>query len=167
MSGAGDILRLVYGRLFGHPMNFSFIDEFVAGSALPMSKKEVEWLKRKKGIQAILTLTEYPLKEEYLVGLEYENVPIKNHIVPAVEQLRESVKFLLAESSAGRKVLVHCAAGQGRTGTVLAAYLCAKYGTSPEQAIKQVRMKRSGSIEKKQESAVWSFHDQMKPEKSG
>jgi len=39
----------------------------------------------------------------------------------------------------GRAVLVHCYAGNDRTGTVLAAYLVAQQGLAPEEAIAAVR----------------------------
>jgi atypical dual specificity phosphatase len=51
------------------------------------------------------------------------------------------------------------AAGKGRTGTVLAAYVCASQGISPGEAVKVVRAKRSGSIEKNsgQEESVSEY----------
>ncbi len=53
---------------------------------------------------------------------------------------------LLAELAAGRRVLVHCAAGLGRTGT-FAACLLRSHGMAPEAAIALVRQVRPGTIE--------------------
>ncbi|MEM2545970.1 MAG: hypothetical protein QXJ49_07265, partial [Nitrososphaerota archaeon] len=44
-----------------------------------------------------------------------------------------------------------CAAGQGRTGTVLAAYLIVTEGLQPDEAIARVRSVRPGSVEPEQE----------------
>lgn len=46
---------------------------------------------------------------------------------------------LAAAEAAGEKVAVHCSAGAGRTGLVLAAFLVAHKGLSAEQAVREVR----------------------------
>jgi atypical dual specificity phosphatase len=54
-------------------------------------------------------------------------------------------------------VAVHCAAGLGRTGTVLAAYLVAR-GEEPRAALARVRDLRPGSVETAdQERAVEAY----------
>ena len=40
------VVRRIYGLLTGRPMNFSFIDEYVSGSACPLSKREVNWFRK-------------------------------------------------------------------------------------------------------------------------
>ena len=42
----------------------------------------------------------------------------------------------------GEKVLVHCAAGISRSGTVVVAYMMAKYNIRYEDAVRMVRAKR-------------------------
>ena len=55
---------------------------------------------------------------------------------------------------AGMAVAIHCAAGLGRTGTVLAAYFVAK-GLSAREAVERVRQLRPGSVETvEQERAI-------------
>ncbi|MHB1909324.1 MAG: phosphatase domain-containing protein [Nitrososphaerales archaeon] len=157
MFEKGDILRFFYGWILGRPMNFSFIDEFVSGSAGPLRKKEVDWMREKKGIGAILSVKEVPLASGWVENLRYLNVPVKNHFPPTIDQLKQCVDFILRETSSGKKTSVHCAAGKGRTGTVLAAYLCAKYGKSADDAILEIRAKRKGSIEKKQEAVIQEY----------
>jgi len=162
MFEKGDPLRWIYGRILGRPMNFSFVDENVAGSASPMRKKETNWLKEKKGIGAILSVRETPLVAGWVEGLQYLNVPVRNHESPTLEQLKECVNFLVTESESGRKTVVHCAAGQGRTGTVLASYLCLKYNLSANEAITKIRALRRGSVEKNQEKVIFEYCDDLK-----
>ena len=143
----------------GRPMNFSFIDDFVSGSARPLSKKEVNWIRKEKGINAILSLTETPLDSDWVEGLDYKHLPIEDHGTPTLDQLYESLEFLNSQIEKKNKVLVHCAAGKGRTGTVLAVYMCEKYGMLPEESIEKLRLERPGSVERDQRRVVHAFYD--------
>ena len=141
------------GLLSGRPANFSFVDEYVSGSALPTSRRQVDWIRR-KGVSSILSLTETPLNSSWAKGLECMHVPMRDHAIPTVEQLSQAVTFLVSQTMKKNKVLVHCLAGKGRTGTVLAAYLCQKYNLAPADAIANIRLKRPGSVERKQVPVV-------------
>ena len=151
-------------------MNFSFVDDHIAGSARIMSKSDLDWLKS-KGIGAILSLTESPAPSSWLdnSGLEYRNVPVKNHTAPSLTQLEECIDFIDVNIRNGKKTLVHCAAGKGRTGTVIAAYLCRSKNVSAEDAMRQARAKRSGSVETRstagQERAVIEYCNLLKSKK--
>jgi atypical dual specificity phosphatase len=157
---AGDIGRKIFGFFTGHPMNVSFVDDHVCGSAKPMSKKELDWLIREKRVKAVLSVTETPLPESWTAQLSaYKHISVKNHHAPTLSQLRESVDFIENNEKQGLITDVHCAAGKGRTGTVLASYLCATENLPGKNAIEAVRAKRKGSIEKnsEQEEAVIQF----------
>jgi atypical dual specificity phosphatase len=165
---AGDLMRKLYGVIFGHPMNVSPIDDDVYGSARPTSKKEVEWLVETKGIKAILSITETPLNPSLLGQISsYKQISVKNHHAPTLAQLDEAVNFVLKNKQEGRKTAVHCAAGKGRTGTVLAAYLCATEHLSGKEAIAKVRAERGGSVERNsgQEGAVVKYCDYIREQK--
>lgn len=100
---------------------------------------ELRWL-RAQGIAAILTLTEQPL--DPLVASEHEfellHLPVIDLTPPTAEQLSLALQFIDRQRAQDRPVLVHCLAGQGRTGTVLAAYLI-RAGSPPDRAIRELR----------------------------
>lgn len=154
------IIRRIRGLLIRRPMNFSFINDYVCGSSVPTSRSQVKWL-RERGVMGVLSLTTAPLRKDWLSGLDYLSIPIKDHTIPTVEEIEQSIDFILQHEERKEKVLVHCYAGKGRTGTVLAAYLCRKYGFAPEQAILFLRTKRSGSVERAQRKVVEEYWDQL------
>ena len=138
--------------------NFSWLQPSkLAGSARPQNEEELEGLKR-TGIKAIVSLTEDRLEFEVEhLGFDYLHSPITDFEAPSQNQLCEIIRFIEEMISESKPVLVHCAAGKGRTGTVLAAYLV-YHGKSAEEAINRVRIMRPGSIEMPvQQEAVRSY----------
>lgn len=101
--------------------------------------EDLFWL-RGQGIGAVLTLTETPLLPGALArhGLAELHLPVDDLTPPAPAQLDAALDFIDAQRLLGRRVAVHCLVGQGRTGTVLAAYLI-RGGLSPEAALREVR----------------------------
>ena len=125
----------------------------LAGMARPRSGAAAELVAQ--GIGAVLTLTESPPQPELsAAGLVVVHEPIPDFGTPSLEVLARSVEFVRGRWQAGHAVVVHCHAGYGRTGTVLAAVLVAT-GVPPEDAIDRIRALRPGSVETaEQEEAV-------------
>ncbi len=72
------------------------------------------------------------------------------------------IENILAALEGGRTTVVHCRAGLGRTGLVVASCLVA-LGYSPEEAFAQVRTFRPGSVETlEQEAYVYQFAEVWK-----
>ena len=80
-----------------------------------------------------------------------------------MEQIDRRVKFIEAESETWeRPIGVTCAAGIGRTGSVLACYFVS-VGYSSQNAIDYIRQLRPGSIQTvEQEQAVRDFFEYRK-----
>jgi len=114
---------------------------------------------REAGAALLINLYEMADPPELLadLGLEGLHLPVQNSDPPTQEQLRTGVAAIQATLAAGERVVVHCAAGLGRSGTLLAAYLVSQ-GLDPEAAIARVREARPGSVETLgQERAVHEF----------
>ena len=91
------------------------------------------------------------------LGIRELHLPVADLTAPSQTQLDDGVRCMTRALAAGERVAVHCGAGLGRTGTLLAAYLVSK-GETAEAAIARVRAARPGSIETaEQEAAVDAF----------
>jgi len=140
------------------PFNFSWlIDGQVAGMAHPPRDAE-PWLSD-QGVTAVVSLTMRPPAS--LGELNTLHAPIPDMTPPSLDLLMRTVEFMREELVAGGAVAVHCAAGIGRTGTVLAAFLVSN-GLTASEAIRAVRLRRPGSIEtRSQEEVVHKFAELM------
>lgn len=82
-------------------------------------------------------------------GLSWCNAPIDDFAAPDAHFDREWPALrdcLLQRLDAGEKILIHCQAGRGRSGTIVAALLIAG-GIAAADAINAVRKARPGAIE--------------------
>lgn len=149
------------------PYFFSWIDEpLLAASAEPAGPEQLAWL-RDQGVDILVTLTEEPLPRTWVdgAGLMSVHIPIPDMDVPAEEQLEQVMAVIDKARTGGMGVAIHCLAGRGRTGTVLAAYFVHR-GLSAREAIAKVRDLRPGSIEvPEQEEAIRAFERSRRAEK--
>ena len=111
------------------------------------------------GISLLVSLTEEstPASTAAHYGIEVLHLPVQDFTPPTQEQLFAFAAEARESLDAGRAVGVHCGAGLGRTGTVLASYFVTE-GMTATEAIAEVRKLRPGSIETpEQEQAVHTF----------
>lgn len=136
------------------------IDNVIAGCSRPGAGRDGDIDRdlaalRGYGIGALLTLTESALPWRALErhGMLGLHLPVDDFHAPTTIQMLDALAFLDDARAAGTPVAVHCLAGQGRTGTVLAAYLI-RGGLTSEQAIAEVRAICPGAIESSPQTAA-------------
>ena len=141
------------------PAGFSWVDQpRLAALARPRSADDLRWLRR-NGIDILVSLTEDPLPRNWVndAGLLAVPVPVPDMEAPTERQLDHILTTIKRANESDMGVAIHCAAGLGRTGTVLAAYFVST-GLSAREALRKVRELRPGSVETlDQERAIELF----------
>lgn len=159
MSKPGNLWRKVYGKITKKPTNFSWlINEKLAGSGMPTTYDEVNWVV-KQGVKSIVTMTESPLPELWTQDVKYLHVPTEDLNAPDMDKIDHTVDFIHERITKKEPVMVHCAAGIGRTGTILACYLIKHQNHTAKDAIEKVRKERPGSIQSERQELVVSLYE--------
>lgn len=151
------------------PSSFTWIDKpLLAAMARPEAAEELAWL-RGQGVELLLSLTEDPPRRDWVndAGLLLVHLPVADMEAPSSEQLERAVSTIRRAHERHMGVAVHCGAGLGRTGVIIACYLVSQ-GASASNAIAKVRRLRPGSIETdEQAEAVFEFSRRATPGYSG
>lgn len=147
-------------------LNFRWmINGEVAGHQAPSSEQDIIWLKE-QGILALVRMAElHRAKVDSVqikrIGLSDCHEPTADFTAPKQAQIDRMISFIIGSLAEGRPVGISCGAGLGRTGTILACYLV-KRCLSSEEAIGEVRKRRPGSIEtKEQEMAIRTYASRL------
>ena len=143
------------------------IDEQLAGMSRPGLwtdvSEDIAFL-RSKGIELLVSLTLDVPGEGQLAehGIESLHLPIHDFQPPTMQQMLDFVGRTATVIERGGGVGVHCTAGIGRTGTMLAAFLVYQ-GSTAAEAIQQIREIRPGSIETvEQAEAVHAYYEYLR-----
>jgi atypical dual specificity phosphatase len=150
------------------PPNFQWaIEGLLAGMAMPGSsfsepQRDLEDLKG-MGFSVLVTLTERPLPFDMVIrcGLAPFHIPVEDFEAPTIDQAEEFCRIVDRMKAEGKKVAVHCLAGLGRTGTMLAAYLIHLDGIGAAEAIEKMRKIQPGYIQCEEQELFlhdWAEH---------
>ena len=158
MTIYGDVWRKIHGSVTGRPYKFSWlIENKLAGSSIPTSIDEMQWV-IEQGVKSIVTVKEEPLDDDWVKDVNYLHVYSNDMSVPEFDDLVSAVDFMHSRITNNEPVMVHCLAGMGRTGTLLACYLVKYQKMSADDAIQKIREERPGSIQSyPQEEMIFQF----------
>jgi len=127
------------------PLRFCWhIDNLVAGSARPGRygdlRDDLARLKE-EGIEVIVNLCSEPVEipPEFEDSFRQVHVPVVDGHPPEAEQLEEIMGEVLRAKAGGKKVVIHCRGGVGRTATVLIPLIMELEGVSMDDAIGRLR----------------------------
>jgi atypical dual specificity phosphatase len=164
MTKIGDTYRWIYGRVVNRPTNFSWVIKGkLAGSGMPVTYSQFVWVVT-HGIKTIVTVREVPLPLKWFTAdninsVDYFHLRVEDYGAPSIEEMDNTVDFIQRQIANEEPVMVHCAAGRGRTGTILAAYLLKEENLTSDQAIKKIRKIRPGSIQSDRQEMVISMYE--------
>ncbi|KAH3743738.1 dual specificity protein phosphatase 23 [Pelomyxa schiedti] len=133
------------------PNNFSFVLPELAGMAYPTRPENFDWL-LSQGVSNVVSLTSFNVPVP--PGITHKFVDVPDMIAPTIAQIQEIIAFVDECMGKNQKVAIHCAAGLGRTGTLLACCLVHLLGLEGPEAIQMVRRSRPNSIETAEQEAV-------------
>ncbi len=127
------------------PRGFVWIEEGrLAATPMPGVSADMDYdldLLSNVGVTTLITLTEQDFPQDALArhGLKNVHLPIADRKAPTPAEMDMLVARMRELMDNGKVLAVHCLAGLGRTGTILAAYLVKEKGMSAQSALNQIR----------------------------
>jgi len=150
------------------PHSFDWVvPGLLAAMGRPLETRQALEFLKDEGIDVVVSLTETPLHQALIeeFGIESHHLPVRDFAAPTAGQIAKFVDIVEKARRVGLKCVVHCLAGKGRTGTMLACYLVSR-GRSARDAIDEIRRLRPGSIETRdQEDAVQRYAHRLRGER--
>lgn len=141
------------------------VDKKIIASVYPKDEEYLFYLRKEEGIRSAVNLSEHPWPDGWMrsTGIECFHFPIIDMSVPSEDQVRKILEIINDQKD---PLMIHCAAGIGRTGTLIALYLVDR-GMECRSAIELVRQKRNGSIQTTAQEGIIHDWAKMKGDSDG
>ena len=104
-------------------------------------------------------MTENALPDQWTKKINYLHIPTADFHAPDMEGIDSAVEFIQNQIQNNQSVMVHCAAGLGRAGTILACYFIKYKKYSAIRAIEKIRTERPGSIQSDVQELAISYYE--------
>lgn len=139
----------------------TWVTSQLAAGCAPMSHQDLDEI-REMGIVAIMNLCAefsdlYEIEEQ--AGFEVYYLPIPDESAPSMADMEKALEWLDEAMYLGKKVLVHCRHGHGRTGTIISAYLVRR-GLGLKKAEKILKKTPANPTNYSQWKLLRKFHKQ-------
>lgn len=153
-AGPRGFVWVIEGRLGGAPQPGSFhaIDY------------DLELLQN-VGVTTLITLTEVDLPQDALLrhGMDNHHCAIVDRRAPTIPQTDSLLAHMRRLLDLGKVLAVHCRAGVGRTGVILAAYLIKEQGLGASDALAFLRRLNSNFVQtSEQEEFLFAYEQAIR-----
>jgi atypical dual specificity phosphatase len=138
------VFRFVYEKIGGNAWFSEVTPELWLGGA-PGYRRDYDLLVE-NGISASLNIRAERADDTGFYerhGIAHLRLEVPDIAIPDEESLDRGVAWIDEQVAAGRKVLVHCAKGRGRSACLLAAYLMHKRGMTFDEAAALLKSKHA------------------------
>jgi atypical dual specificity phosphatase len=129
----------------------------VGGTLLPRQFKGLAQM----GIQAVVDLREEGRDDEERLaqhGIRLLHLPVRDTWPPSQDQLLQGTDWVLGQLEAGKKTLLHCKSGVGRS-IVLGCCVLMRQGDDLARALRLIKARRWGvDLNRRQMSAIEQFN---------
>lgn len=128
----------------GYWRSWDWVDDQVLLGVVP-SRKDLRLL-AKMGVGAVVNMCEEfggDTDELAACSLTQLYLPTMDYHSPTTQDMVAGVRFMREQIASGKKVLVHCKAGRGRSATLVVCYLMAAHGLSADEAFARTKKARS------------------------
>jgi len=124
------------------------VDDSVAFSPMPSTDTLAYIMREFDLVMAVVEAHELEYDPSVLQGrAEFIHIPVPDYAWPSLWQLYRAARITTRAAREGKRVLIHCMGGRGRSATLTAGYLIYRYGFSARHAVEILRSIRRGAVE--------------------